>query len=430
MDENKYYKPKYIREDDPWEENSWQTGSTNPPKSRGGMVAVLLVLVIFLSGIVTVLGILNVKLFRQLKAQETQEDLAISYSPAELAEPELAVSETLPLQTQPVETNQDTLAMELVPSPSSVDNIPAEGGLPLQEIYLQCIDSVVSISCQLSGGSSSGTGVVLTRDGYIVTNCHVVEGAQSVSVQLTDQRMLPARIVGMDEVSDLAVLQVDAQDLVPAQFGESENLRVGDTVVAIGDPLGVELRGTLTDGIVSAINRDVTVEGRPMTLIQTNAALNSGNSGGPLINCYGQVIGINTMKISAFTNKAGVEGLGFAIPSSTVKDVVEQLISQGYVSGRPDLGIQGETLSIFYQHYYRMPAGLYITEVDPGSDAAVKGIERGDILMSVNGTAITGPEELSTVLYNCEVGDIVTVVVYRGGFQYELQLTVSEDKGI
>ena len=229
--------------------------------------------------------------------------------------------------------------------------------------------------------------------------------------------------------SDLAVLKVDASDLIPSVFGDSDSLRVGDSVVAIGDPLGVELRGTLTDGIVSAINRDIYLDGRPITLIQTNAALNSGNSGGPLINCYGQVIGINTMKIGAFTDKAGVEGLGFAIPSAIVKDVVEQLVRQGYVSGRPELGIRGESLSIFYQHYYRLPEGLYITEVDPNSDAAAKGIERGDILISINDTHIITADQLSSLIYGCEVGEVVTVIVYRGGYQYELQLTIGEDKG-
>ena len=428
MEESKNYKPKYAREEEPWEENSWQTGSTNPPKSRGGLVAVLLVLVIFLSGIVTVLGILNVKLFQQLKQQESHEDLAISYNLEELPPETTEPAQTLPPETRPAH-QEEQVSMELDPSPSSASNVPAEGGLPLQEIYLQSIDSVVSISCQRYSDSATGTGVVLTEDGYIVTNSHVVEGAQAITIQFTDERVLPARLVGADAVSDLAVLKVDAQDLVPATFGDSDSLRVGDTVVAIGDPLGVELRGTLTDGIISAINRDIYLDGRPITLIQTNAALNSGNSGGPLINCYGQVIGINTMKIGAFTDEAGVEGLGFAIPSATVKDVVDQLIRQGYVSGRPELGIRGESLSIFYQHYYRLPEGLYITEVTPGSDAAAKGIERGDILISINDTHITTADQLSSLLYGFEVGQTVTAVVYRGGYQYELQLTIGEDKG-
>ena len=206
-------------------------------------------------------------------------------------------------------------------------------------------------------------------------------------------------------------------------------LQVGDSVVAIGDPLGVKFRGTYTDGIISGIGRDMDMEGRTMTLIQTNAALNSGNSGGPLINCYGQVIGINTMKIGAFTDSAGVEGLGFAIPSSTVKEVAEQLISQGYVSGRPTLGLEGESLSSFDQYYYRLPAGLYITNVDRSSDAAAKGIEEGDILLSVNGTNVTTMDALNGAVYNLDVGDTVEVVIYRSGKQYRVSLTVTEDKG-
>ena len=178
--------------------------------------------------------------------------------------------------------------------------------------------------------------------------------------------------------------------MVYATFGDDRSLRVGDAVVAIGDPLGIRLRGTMTDGIISAISRDLEVDGRVMTLLQTNAALNSGNSGGPLINCYGQVIGINTLKIGVFTDNAGAEGLGFAIPSTTVKEIADQLIAQGYVSGRPAIGITGEPVSSFYQFYYNLPAGLYITNVEYGSDARKKGIEQGDILMSIDGNRITG----------------------------------------
>ena len=225
------------------------------------------------------------------------------------------------------------------------------------------------------------------------------------------------------------MLRIDTNDLAPAQFGESSNLRIGDTVVAIGDPLGVKFRGTYTNGIISGIDRDVDVDGRTMTLIQTNAALNSGNSGGPLINCYGQVIGINTMKIGAFTDSAGVEGIGFAIPSATVKEIVDQLITQGYVSGRPTLGIEGEALSNFYQYYYRLPAGLYITAVEWGSDAYAKGVEDGDILLSINNNRVTTMDEMRAAIYDLEVGSTVEAVIYRGGQQYLVELTLTEDKG-
>ncbi len=418
MDERNYNYPN-------WDNGVYGTGRTDPPKSRGGLIALLLILIIFLCGIITLLGVLNVKLFQKLQLREEAE-LSISFTAGQTEAVEttpMVIAETSPVQ----ESSGDFFALQQ--SPQGLENIPDKSGMSLQDIYTKNIPSVVSITCSLAGGSSTGTGVVLTEDGYIITNAHVVENAASISVQLTDERILPAEILGYDEISDLAVLRVEADDLTPAQFGDSSGLRVGDTVVAIGDPLGVEFRGTYTDGIVSAINRDVDVDGHTMTLIQTNAALNSGNSGGPLINCFGQVIGINTMKIGTFTDSAGVEGLGFAIPSATVKDIVDQLIHQGYVSGRPTLGLSGESLSIFYQHYYRLPAGLYITGVDRGSDAYLKGIEDGDILISIGDTRITTMNEMKTVLNGLNVGDTVSTVIYRAGQQYQVDLTLTEDKG-
>jgi len=409
-----------------WDDSVYGTGPTQPPKDRGGIIALLLVLVILLCGIVTALGILNVKLFQKLNNPILpNEDLTISFS-VQQTEPVSIASEPTEV---PVVASEESPTMSLQQVPSSVATVRQEGGLSLQEIYRKNIPSVVSIICKLPGGSSTGTGVVLTKNGYLVTNSHVVEGAQAISVQLTDERVFTAMLVGADEISDLAVLYIDTQDLTPADFGDSESLEVGDTVTAIGDPLGVEFRGTYTDGIVSAINRNVDMDGRTMTLIQTNAALNSGNSGGPLINCHGQVVGINTMKIGAFTDSAGVEGLGFAIPSATVKAIVDQLISQGYVSGRPAVGIAGESLSSFYQYYYRLPAGLYITEVEYGSDAYRVGIEEGDILLSLGDRRITTMEELKSAIYNYEVGQTVEAVIYRGGQQYRVELTLAEDKG-
>jgi len=424
MDEKKYT-PKFSRDEDPWDQGSWQTGSTEPPKDKGGLMALLLILVIFLCGIITVLGILNVKLFNQLQIRE-EAGTSISFTPEETEAP---IPETEAIQPAVASVEEEDVSIFLQESPESPENVPQEQGLSLQEIYEKNIPSVVSISCQSRIGSSAGTGVIVSEQGYIVTNAHVIDGAMSVSVQLTDERVFQASLVGADEISDLAVLYVEAEDLVSAEFGDSGALRVGDSVAAIGDPLGVKFRGSFTDGIVSAINRDVSVNGRTMSLIQTNAALNSGNSGGPLINAYGQVIGINTMKIGAFTDSAGVEGLGFAIPSATVKDVVDQLIRQGYVSGRPTLGVWGESLSTFYQYYYRLPAGLYITDVDPGSYAAYYGIEAGDILLAIDDSRIMTMDDLNAALYDRAVGDTVTAVIYRGGQQASLELTLMEKKG-
>jgi len=410
-----------------WDDRYYGTGPTQPPKEHNGLMALMLILVIFLFGIITVLGILNIRLFQELKMKKQETELSISFTTEATLPPE---TEALSLpESAAVNQDAEQSSLQLQQTPQSKENIPVDGGLSLQEIYSQNIHSVVSISCTGYNSGSTGTGVILTEDGYIVTNAHVVDGSGSIDVQLTDDRIFPATLIGSDEVSDLAVLRVEATDLIPARFGDSTQLRVGDTVAAIGDPLGVKYRGTYTDGIVSAINRDVDMDGRTMTLIQTNAALNSGNSGGPLINCYGQVIGINTMKIGTFTDNAGVEGLGFAIPSATVKEIVDQLIAQGYVSGRPTLGLEGESLSSFYQHYYRMPAGLYITAVDRSSDAYQKGVETGDILLYIGQQRITSPEEMKAAVMQYAVGDTVDTIIYRAGQQYQVELTLTEDKG-
>ena len=405
-------------ENEPWQENYYRTGSTNPPKNRNALLTVLLVAVIILGGVASVLGIMNVRLFRQVNRAESQT----------AGQPQFYAGEQIPSMPIPAEAGEG-VALELETTPAGAENIPQAGGLPLQQIYSQTIDSVVSISCTGPGGSSTGTGVVLDSKGYIVTNCHVVENAQTVQVLLTDNRTLPAMVVGLDPVSDLAVLFVEAPDLKPARFGDSSVLRVGDSVVAIGDPLGIQLRGTMTDGIVSAINRDVTTQGRTMTLIQTNAALNAGNSGGPLLNCHGQVIGINTMKIGDYVNQSGVEGLGFAIPSTTVKDVVEQLLSQGYVTGRPALGLSGETVSSFLQRYYRLPAGVYVNQVTYGGAAHRAGLEAGDIVLSFGEKRVTSVEELTSALYTAKAGDQVELLIYRDGRQMRIDLTVGQATG-
>ena len=410
---------------DPWDQDSYKTGSTKPPKNRGGAIAVLLVAVILLGGITSALGVMNIQLFRQLNSNK---DHSVSFLEGI---PTTGNPQSTGAAKEPTMPKGDDVTVELNPAPDGVENVPQEGGLSYQQIYEKNIPSVVSVLCEMPGGTSSGTGVVLSENGYIVTNQHVVEGAQSIRVLFTDERVLAAYLVGADSVSDLAVLYVEAEDLLPTELGESTQLKVGDAVAAIGDPLGVEFRGTMTDGIVSAINRNVTANGRTMTLIQTNAALNSGNSGGPLINCYGQVVGINTMKISTFVDDAGVEGLGFAIPSTTVQEIVNQLIAQGYVSGRPSLGVSGSSVSVLDQRFYRLPAGFLISEVAKQSSAEQAGIAAGDIILTFNEVRIQSAEELTQALYSCQAGDSVTLTLYRynTGKQYTVTLILGESEG-
>ena len=393
----------------PWDDGVYETGHTRPPKSRGGLIAVLLICMIFLTGLVTVMGLMNIRMFRQLTAAQEETAPAISFD-----------------QDETEDAGDLLTPIELEESPTSPPNVPEAEGLSLQEIYRQCIASVVSITSSSGSGTSTGTGVILSEDGYIVTNYHVIENGTRITVLLHDDREFSAWIVGSAPATDLAVLKIEADDLTGATFGDSDVLQVGDSVAAIGDPLGIEYRGTMTNGIISAINRNMSIDGRLMNLIQTNAALNSGNSGGPLINSCGQVIGINTVKIGAFTDKAGVEGIGFAIPSATVTDIVNQIIEMGYVSGRPSIGFSGESISLFYQRFYRLPSGMYITDITPGSNAEQVGLQEGDILISVDGTKVYDQSDLDTLLYGYAAGDTVTIIIYRGGYTMQASLTLEE----
>ena len=281
---------------------------------------------------------------------------------------------------------------------------PVQGeGLTYAHIYERALPSLVSIESTGEEGYSAGSGVVLTEDGYIITNAHVVAGARAVDVLLQDNRVLPAELVGFDAVEDLAVLKIPAQGLSPARFGDSNALQIGEPVAALGDSLGY--RATITDGIVSALDREVEVDGVTMALIQTSAAINFGNSGGPLLNQDGQVMGINTIKI--VTEDGSAEGLGFAIPSARVKYVVDRLIAGEEVRR----GIFGFTVS-------KIPVeggGLELVDVEEDSDAWAKGLRKGDILIEADGAPITGIEDLTRIKQGLGPGDSVALTYLRDG---------------
>ena len=289
--------------------------------------------------------------------------------------------------------------------------------LTLKEVYDKATPSVVAVLGQQQLYGSVGTGIIFSQDGYILTNCHVIAGCSRCKVWVTDEYGVDAeyeaRVVGYDEDADLAVLKVEAEGLPAAAFGVSDDLQVGDPVYAIGNPLGVELRNTLTDGIVSAINRDVDVDGVKMTLIQTTAALNSGNSGGPLINQYGQVIGINTIKMMSEYDT--IEGLGFAIPSSLALRWVNELIEFGKIQPQPVLGV---TINRIPEAMPDGRSGLLIDGVTPGLSADRAGILPGDYLTSFCGQDIVSYQQLLNLRRDLRVGDVVPVQVWRDG-EYE-----------
>ena len=283
---------------------------------------------------------------------------------------------------------------------------------------------------ELQETSEEGSGIIYSEDGYIITNYHVVEDAISstsaqVTVTLSNQEEYIAEIIGTDSVTDLALLKIDATGLTPATFGKSSDLQVGELAVAIGNPLGQEFAGSVTVGYISALNRTITTDGRTYQLIQTDAAINPGNSGGALVNAKGEVIGINTVKVTDTT----VEGLGFAIPSDDALKIIEELKLTGKIV-RPYIGIYGIDMDEATAKRNNLVEGVYVYQVFSGSPAEAAGISRGDIIVEFDGQQVKTKQELNNTKNQKSIGDKVKVKVYRGGDYQELEITLSGDDGV
>ncbi|MBQ3083855.1 MAG: trypsin-like peptidase domain-containing protein [Clostridia bacterium] len=298
--------------------------------------------------------------------------------------------------------------------------------LSLVEINKKVKNSVIGILVsyeEKKEAAFSGSGVIISEDGYILTNNHVIEGATKLTIVLSDGiTEYQAAVVGRDERSDIAVLKIEASGLTAAELGNSDSLEVGETVVAIGNPYGMELAGTMTNGIVSALNRKIEMNGSFMTLIQTNASINPGNSGGPLVNAYGQVVGITSSKLVA----TGYEGIGFAIPINYVVDISEELITYGYIKTRAYIGIQGSSLTAEYAEYYDLPMGVYVYYVDPECSAAAQGLRKDDVIVGFAGEEITSMAELNALKDAYKPGDKVKLKVWREGETFEIEITLTE----
>ena len=308
-------------------------------------------------------------------------------------------------------------------SSNSSDNYDTADGMAGEDIYKKVNPSVVSVISTTAEGTGSGSGVIMSKDGYISTNNHVVDGAQSVSVQLSDGTSLDAEIIGTDEQTDLAVIKVTpTSDLTAAEFGDSDELEPGEYAYAIGSPGGVQFANTITGGRISAINRDLTVNDRVMTLIQTDASINNGNSGGALINKYGQVVGITSAKLSgnAF-GSATVEGMGFAIPINTAKDIVDELIQNGYVSGRPSIGITGQNV----ESADGKVSGVQVYSIDSRAKAASEGLQVGDVITAVDGTPTPDMDKVNELKQDKKAGDKLTLSVYRISTGKTLNITIT-----
>ena len=300
------------------------------------------------------------------------------------------------------------------------------------EVYASTVNSVVSINCssvstnifgQSVQSASSGSGFIITQDGYIVTNHHVVSGASSVTVTLHDGREYPATVVGSDSDYDVAVLKINATDLQPVTLGNSSSVNVGDSVLAIGNPLG-ELTFSMSQGIVSCCDRAINVDGTPFNMIQVDASINPGNSGGPLMNLYGEVVGIVSAKYSSYSDTT-VEGLGFAIPIGDVQAIITDIMENGQVTDKPSFGITAGTMTeqMAAQYQIEQKSGAFVYSVNKGGAGEKAGLRMGDVITKVDSTDIASMEDLTAAKKGHKAGDTVTVTYFRDGSSHTTSLT-------
>ena len=384
-------------------------------KTRVRIISLILVVLLLIAASSVIFGKMSGPMV--LPLPEEKEEQELPDNPKEFFEQFYEAIEDSSTAEYRIERTDLPVDFTLAPVSSGIE-------LSLQELYEKCEPTIVGISAYTEkvSGYSWGSGIIISSDGLILTNAHVVENSDSAKVSFSDGTEYEARLVGADSISDIAVLKINASDLPVAEIGDSSGLRVGDRVAAIGNPLGETLRSTLTDGIISAIERGVSYKGRSMTLLQTNTAINEGNSGGALFNMYGQVIGITNMKI--MSSYSSIEGIGFAIPSSTVCAVVNSLVQHGEVTGRTAIGITVGEIPETAKEKYDMPDGLYVTAVSENSDAKAKGIKAGDVITAVNGTPVTTTEEISKIKDSFHVGDTLLFTIWREGKTMEVEVAL------
>ena len=323
-------------------------------------------------------------------------------------------------------------------TPTQVDtaSVDTSKELTTAEIYAKYVNSCVGITVDIVStnvfgqtvtGAAAGSGFVITEDGYILTNYHVIDGANSIKVTFDNGKEYTATYVGGEEKNDIAVIKVDATGLTPVVIGKSSDMLVGEQVTTIGNPLG-ELTFSESTGIISALDRSITMsDGRPMNLIQTDCAINSGNSGGPLFNSHGEVIGIVSAKYSSGSNSssASVEGLGFAIPMDDVASMVSDLVKNGYVTGKPIMGISVADVDESVTSY-GVPQGAIIRVVTPDLCGAKAGLQAGDIVTKIDNTDVTSASDLTSAIGNYKPGDKVTLTIFRSGETKTVEVTLEE----
>ncbi|HAN43610.1 MAG TPA: peptidase S1 [Sphaerochaeta sp.] len=411
-----------------------------PRKKGKGKIITLIVCCLIIGGIIGAIGVSCASANKNAEATATttiREGQRETVAPLDTRTESLAVLCASGSKSSSDETEKTTTIVEGKRETATVNvaTIDTSKVMTAAEIYAANVNSTVGITTEVTTNyfgyttttPASGSGFILTEDGYIVTNYHVIENSTSVSVALYDGSTYDAKIVGYDDSNDIAVLKIEATGLTPVILGDSSQMYVGDQVLAIGNPLG-ELTFSLTGGLISALNRQITLDNLYLDLIQTDCAINSGNSGGPLFNMYGEVIGITNAKYSSSGSSsiASIDNIAFAIPINNVKTIITSIIENGYYA-KPYIGVSISDLGSDY-HGFGLPEGAVIRAVQEDSPAQEAGLQTNDIVTHVNGEEVKTATEFKKKITNSSVGDVLTLTVYRQGETIELQVTVGEQQ--
>lgn len=383
-------------------------GTGRQPEKRSSHLPVIIVLVCLLAAanFITVFALL------ELKRSQTP-----SVSPSTGSEPiALTPSENVSAAPDPMQEEENGGQMILQQSP--------EGVLPLWELYQKVMPSVVTVLAEPN--TVAGTGIVLSHNGYIITNARTVQKAASLKIRTNDGEIYDARLVGSDSSTDLAVLKAEIAALVPAEFGDSDELQPGDSVVAISNPFGQDLGATMSQGIIAAVNENVELSGKQISVLQTNASLDADSAGGPLFNDSGQVVGFNIDRVGSLVSYETVPHIGFAIPTREAKAILRELIADGYVSGRASLGLEVMDIPAGSRIYWKLPAGVMVRSIYAQSAACAAGLRTGDVIVGLNDVSVENVQDFETALDACQVGQTVRVYIYRGGNRYYADL-IAED---
>lgn len=401
-----------------WDEGTYQTGKFKEPRGSSGLVVILLLAVIFLGGLCSVMGIANIRLLARI-AQNEHQTVPIAQESQATGANNDSVLDQLNLPTPVVPENlRLTLLMADTALSQAETTASYRDGEHLQAEHAQ---SLVQVQCLTHFNSTeNGVGLVLSADGLILTNSHVVDAAKRIFVTLHDGTMHRAALVGCDNFSDLAVLYIDRQDLTPARFSSNQNLQVGQPTYAFeasSDPI------LIRESSVFNIGRTFATSAGAIHLLQTC----EGGTTGPVFDSFGHVIGFQVGIISDYFTTDDIKGIGMVVPTGSIRQILDQLMESGFVSGQPHLGLEVEAISKLYQQYWQLPGGLLLTGISSSSDAAAKGLMEGDILLALDGKPVHERSDLYTILYNHKAGDTLIAVIRRDNQQFTVTLTIEDN---